>query len=476
MWRICSTCGIRTDDPGCPDGHGSTELICEDTQFPGRLQPKYMLKGQYRVDTLIGVGGMGAVYRAEHHLTNQKVAIKVLWQDLADNDAEVKRFTREARAASVLAHPNSVRVYDFGKDEPTGAIYMVMEFLDGQKLSDLLRDEPVLDPGRAVHIAAQICKALEEAHSKGLIHRDLKPDNIFLQDVSGEKDFVKVLDFGLAKFVSGNFERDNLTKTGYVVGSPEYMAPEQAIGSEVGPAADIYALGVMLYEVLTGDLPFDAETTAQVLRKHIMETPMPMTDLVDDDVPDALVEIVMRCLAKDPDDRPPTADTLRIQLLTAYDRRGRAAARAERDRTTPLETDIEAARAVFDTDEHRPMDGADDPAVIAPGAIGGSVHFPDGETHKVAASNTEHVALGGDTLKNAPTVTPAPMPQRAPTPAPVETQTHGRPRKDTVPEPPSPAVVAAGADDDGSISGWVVIAVVSALAVGLVIAGILLGA
>ena len=479
MWRICTTCGIRTDDLVCPDGHGGTELICEDTQFPGRLQPDYMLKGQYRVDTLIGVGGMAAVYRAEHHLTNQKVAVKVLWQDLADNQAEVKRFTREARAASVLAHPNTVRVYDFGQDEETGAIYMVMEFLDGRKLSDELRDNPVLDPGRAVHIAAQICKALEEAHSKGLVHRDLKPDNIFLQDVSGEKDFVKVLDFGLAKFVKGTFERANLTKTGYVVGSPEYMAPEQAIGSEVGPSVDIYALGVLMYEILTGDLPFDAETTAQVLRKHIMEQPQPMGELVDDDVPDALIEVVMRCLAKDPDDRPPSADALRIQLLTAYDRRGRAMREAAlRDSTQPIEDgDMAAARAIFDTDEHeRDDEPPTEPIVMAPGAIGGSVHFPDGETHTVAGPSAgENVEPGGDTVKNPISLRPATPVARAPTPVTSEQARDGRPRKDTVPESPSPDVIAAGGDDDGSISGWVVIAALSALALGAVIAGLLLG-
>lgn len=500
MWRICSTCGIRSDDPSCPDGHGDTELICEDSQFPGRLQRDYLLKDQYKVETLIGVGGMGAVYKAEHHLTNQKVAIKVLWQDLAGNQAEVKRFTREARAASVLSHPNTVRVYDFGKDEGSGAIYIVMEFLDGRKLSDALRDEPVLDPGRAVHIGAQVCKALEEAHSKGLIHRDLKPDNIFLQDVSGEKDFVKVLDFGLAKFVSGDFERDNLTKTGYVVGSPEYMAPEQAIGSGVGPAADIYAVGVMMYEVLTGDLPFDAETTAQVLRKHIMEQPAPMSDLVDDDVPDALIEVVMRCLAKDPDDRPPSADALRIQLLTAYDRRGRA---ARANHTEPMSEDIEsvmaaavlakdadnsgqgdpASRAIHDTDEHN-VEPADEPSVMAPSAIGGSVSFPEGsENGENSGPQSFNPAFGGDTLKNPTNLAGSARSRRPPTPVASASSggdstttggPNGRPRKDTVPEQPGSGVVAAGARSSASISGWVVIAVISALAAGAAVVAVLM--
>jgi len=489
VWRICSTCGIRTDDPHCPDGHGNTALIREDTPFPGRLDRDYLLKDQYRVDTLVGVGGMGAVYRARHELTRQSVAIKVLWRDLAENPAEVKRFTREARAASVLAHPNTVRIYDFGTDEGSGSIYMVMEFLDGLKLSDVLRDNPVLRPARAVHIAAQVCKALEEAHGKGVVHRDLKPDNIFLQEVAGENDFVKVLDFGLAKFVSGDFERDNLTKTGYVVGSPEYMAPEQAIGSEVGPAVDIYALGVMLYEILTGDLPFDAETTAQVLRKHIMEHPEPMSELVDDDVPHALSAVVMSCLAKDPHDRPASADALRKGLLSAHDRRadrrgGSAADRqADQARTQPLDNDeLAAARALLDTDEHAVHGPA---KVQAPSAIGGTVSYPigsDADSGQTPMSPptvaSDEAAFEGVTLRTAIPGTGSPqpgkrLPRRAGSPSAVP--------RDTIPEsgPDAgrPAITTAPGDgaEDPAISGWVLVAVAAALALGVVVAGLLLG-
>ena len=475
MWRICSTCGIRTDDPACPDAHGPTALIREDTPFPGRLEHGYLLKDQYRVDTLVGVGGMGAVYRARHELTHQNVAIKVLWRDLADNPLEIKRFTREARAASVLAHPNTVRIYDFGTDEPTGAIYMVMEFLDGLKLSDVLRDTPVLDPGRAVHIATQVCKALTEAHGKGVVHRDLKPDNIFVQEVAGERDFVKVLDFGLAKFFSGDFERDNLTKTGYVVGSPEYMAPEQAIGSQVGPAADIYSVGVMLYEVLTGDLPFDAETTAQVLRKHIMEHPEPMQDLVDDEVPEALIAVVMQCLLKDPAERPASADELRKLLLAAYDRR--AAFGGERGAgqdaaTERLDEDqLAAARSLLDTGEHAAGQGQ----VQAPSAIGGVVSFP---LQPQTDDEDTLFEFEGDTLRNeilAPSVGQR-LPRRAPSPLQTD-EYNGRPRKDTVPDEPQPAPPSGQAidNDEATISGWVLVAVAAALALGVVVAGLLLG-
>ena len=325
MWQICPECGYRGDETACPDDAVPLETIRETTRFPGRLWPGQVLRDQYEIGALVGVGGMGAVYRGRHRITRQDVAVKVLWRDLADRTAEVRRFKREARAASGLTHPNTVRVYDFGRDERTDSIFMVMEYLVGQKLSDAQRTEPRMSPDRAVQIVAQICKALEEAHGKNIVHRDLKPDNIFLQDVPGEKDFVKVLDFGLAKFVGGDVERDSLTRTGYVVGSPEYMSPEQAIGSDVGPAADIYSCGIMLYELLNGDLPFDAETTAQVLRQHIMDRPPPLRADGLNPIPPALERVIMRSLAKDPADRPPSAKALRELLLSAHDRRRRRA-------------------------------------------------------------------------------------------------------------------------------------------------------
>ena len=328
MWRICPNCGHRTDSYACEKDGGETRFIRTDTEFPGRLHQGDLLLEHYEVHDLIGVGGMGAVYRGQQRMTHQQVAIKVLWRDLAADPVEVRRFSREARAASLLSHPNSVRVFDFGADDRTGTLFIVMEFLVGQKLSDVLRSTPVLPPGRVVHIVTQVAKALEEAHRKGVVHRDLKPDNIFLQEIAGEKDFAKVLDFGLAKFIAGDFERDQLTRVGYVVGSPEYMAPEQASGGNVGPAADLYSLGVVLYECLTGNLPFDSNSTAEVLRMHILQGPPPLVAPSGEDLPPALVEVVLRCLAKDPSDRPASADALRIQLLQACDRRGLSVPRA----------------------------------------------------------------------------------------------------------------------------------------------------
>ncbi len=459
MWRICSSCGTRTNDLTCAHDGLDTETIRETTRFPGRLDRGQTIRGQYEVDNLIGVGGMGAVYSAEHCITKQRVAIKVLWRDLANNPAEVKRFTREARAASVLTHPNTVRVYDFGAQDDGDAIFMVMEYLHGAKLSDVLRDTPVLKPGRVVHIATQCCKALEEAHRKGIVHRDLKPDNVFLQEVAGERDFVKVLDFGLAKFVKGNFERDTLTKTGYVVGSPEYMAPEQAIGSEIGPAVDVYSLGVLMYECLTGDLPFDAETTAQVLRKHIMEAAPRMFETQQSEVPKSLERVVMQCLEKDPASRPPSAESLRIQLLKAHDRRAqhrKSGLRRVRDTQREVARTLDEARAA-------PAAGQRPSRVTAPGAVAEtpigsdvvSATVPNvrdleddadlrgrGKTTRRQITKTNV----GDSLDND-----------------VPTRIHGS--HDTTRQ--------RGQGASGPISGWLVIAVVAMIAVGIAVVALI---
>jgi serine/threonine protein kinase len=370
VWRICNQCGYRTDSQACPTDGLATEVIRAETEFPGRLHRGETLVDRFDIHDLIGVGGMGAVYSGIQRETHQRVAIKVLWQDLAKEEVEVKRFAREARATSLLAHPNAVRVFDFGQDPSTHSLFIVMEFLIGQKLSDVLRFQPQFSPVRAVHIAAQVCKALEEAHRKGIVHRDIKPDNIFLQEVAGEQDFAKILDFGLAKFISGEVERDELTRSGYVVGSPEYMAPEQAAGAHVGPLSDIYSLGVVLYEALTGKLPFEAASTAELLRRHLLEAPPPLLGQPGtEQVPPALATVVERCLAKDPLDRPHTADALRVALLTACDRRRQNLSSSF---TAPVVVAGSAQPSVH------PDDTAASSAVAAPTSVEGQVANPAG--------------------------------------------------------------------------------------------------
>ncbi|MCO4760204.1 MAG: serine/threonine protein kinase [Myxococcales bacterium] len=461
MWQICPHCGQRSDDAVCADDGVPTEKIRASTQFPGRLQNGYMLRDQYRIDGMVGVGGMGVVYRAVHSITHQPVAIKVLWRDLADNPQEVRRFTREARAASVLTHPNTVRVYDFGRDEPSDSIYMVMEYLVGRKLSDLLAEQPVLEPTRAVHIAAQVCKSLEEAHGKGIVHRDLKPDNIFLQDVAGEKDFVKVLDFGLAKFVTGDFERDNLTKTGYVVGSPEYMAPEQAIGSNVGPQADLYSLGIVLYEILTGDLPFDAVSTAQVLRKHIMDRVPDMPEDVRHSIPPKLQSVVMRCLEKDANDRPPSAEVLRIHLLQAQDRRRRG----------PSEPVVRAARRKSDlSGAHLPSAG-----VAAPGAVASAVVNPETQSMTQPTPAPEGVIMRRKGWESGGVQPTTPTPPNGETTAAVPPRDLAAEVTQGLPDDQDEAALRRLVEQESEpqVSGWMLVGIGIAAAVAVLAAAIL---
>ncbi|PIE20992.1 MAG: hypothetical protein CSA66_00225 [Proteobacteria bacterium] len=239
--------------------------------FIGRV-----IGGQYRVDDKIGEGGMGAVYRATQLAVSRSVAIKVLRAHVPEIDkaALVHRFRREAMSTSKLRHPNTVSVYDFGETED-GTLYMVLELLDGVTLTELVERHAPLPPERVAYIGKQIAKSLAEAHECGIVHRDLKPDNIFICDYHGDADFTKVMDFGIARLLSGDDARD-VTRTGMMVGTPRYIAPEQAMAKKVGPPADLYALGVILYEMLTGRAPFDEESAMALALAHINEPVPPL--------------------------------------------------------------------------------------------------------------------------------------------------------------------------------------------------------
>jgi serine/threonine-protein kinase len=226
------------------------------------------LEGRYRVLRVIGEGGMGIVYEGEHVLIERRVAIKVLRDDFCKRADVVERFRREAKSASRIGHPNIVDVLDFG-ETPTGASYFVMEMLHGEDLADVLAREGALSPERAALIVYQCCHALAAAHDKGIVHRDLKPENIFLIERDGSADFVKIVDFGVAKMSEQEVSSPRrLTRSGMIFGTPEYMSPEQAIGQAPDHRADIYALGVTLYELLTGRVPFQGESFMSVLSKH----------------------------------------------------------------------------------------------------------------------------------------------------------------------------------------------------------------
>jgi eukaryotic-like serine/threonine-protein kinase len=226
------------------------------------------LDGRYRLLRVIGEGGMGIVYEGEHVLIERRVAVKVLREDFCKRADVVERFRREAKSASRIGHPNIVDVLDFG-ETPGGASYFVMEMLHGEDLADVLARTGALAPQRAALIAYQCCHALAAAHDKGIVHRDLKPENIFLIEREGAPDFVKIVDFGVAKMSDQEVSSPRkLTRSGMIFGTPEYMSPEQAAGHLPDHRVDIYALGVTLYELLTGRVPFEGESFMSVLSKH----------------------------------------------------------------------------------------------------------------------------------------------------------------------------------------------------------------
>ncbi|MGB3049679.1 MAG: serine/threonine-protein kinase [Polyangiales bacterium] len=261
--------------------------------------------GQFRIVEKIGKGGMGAVYRAEQPDMNRYVAIKILHSRYLTRSDLVSRFRREARAMSQLSHPNTARVFLYGQLDD-GACYFVMEHLVGQNLAQMVRAEGAMKPKRAVRIMTQVCGALEEAHQAGIIHRDLKPENIFVTSQGGIRDFPKVLDFGLAKVTERQMRPGSmvLTQQGMVFGTPEFMSPEQAHGNTLDARSDIYSLGVILYELLTGKLPFDAKQPIEYIQLHVNATPIPFSQrLPDARFPPGLEEVVMAALAKKPKER-----------------------------------------------------------------------------------------------------------------------------------------------------------------------------
>ena len=289
-----------------------------------------MLSGRYRLIEIIGRGGMGAVYRAHHILMDKPVAVKVLRQELASDTEAVARFHREARSASRLDHEHIIRVSDFGQTDD-GLLFLIMELLDGENLAEVVRRGP-LPWRRAAGIARDVALGLSHAHEQGVIHRDLKPENIVLVRRGKSRQLVKVLDFGLAKLIShsprgdGDAEPDiavqSLTRTGVVFGTPEYMSPEQAEGRSLDPRTDLYALGVVLYQMLSGTLPFTASTFLALIAKTVNEPPPPLrSHAASQSLPADLESLVLSCLAKSAEDRPESAECIAEtleQILAAF--------------------------------------------------------------------------------------------------------------------------------------------------------------
>jgi serine/threonine protein kinase len=310
---------------------------------------------------------MGRVYRARQVGLDRAVALKVLLPSLAADEELVARFHREMRATTAIEHPNTVRVYDYGTAED-GQLFLALEFLEGRTLDDVIVDDAPLEPARAAHIARGIARALAAAHHHSIVHRDLKPENVMLVERYGRRDFVKVLDFGLARLTEAS-EDDALTATGIRVGSPMYMAPEYIEHFTVAPPADLYALGVLLYQLLTGRTPFRGRPY-ELLTKHISEEPEPPSKYAP--VPQWLEAMTLQLLAKKPADRPKDAEAV-VQYLEKWapeaDADAEALATETRARSTERSRERSKEPATQDraraSQEAEPVSGGSSSAVLA---------------------------------------------------------------------------------------------------------------
>lgn len=295
--KTCPKCGVEYPDTTtlCPaDG---IALEKTDDSLLGKT-----LAGKYRIDERLSEGGMGTVYRGTHVLMDKTVAVKVLRPSLAADEKIVARFSREARAASRISHPNALSVTDFGEDEG-GIVFLVMEYLSGKTLKQVIREEGPLPLNRVVSIMRQVGDALGAAHEQGVVHRDLKSDNIMLLNIAGG-EHAKVLDFGIAKINEPEGEFDGgLTAPNLVIGTPQYMSPEQCSQStDIDARSDIYSFGVILYEMLVGHVPFSGESSTNVMMKHLQE-PVPSVLEERTDIPPAIGRVVTRAMAKLPENR-----------------------------------------------------------------------------------------------------------------------------------------------------------------------------
>lgn len=313
---LCSKCGSPNPKDTVFCGKCGTRLVDENTSVTHEDPLIGSFVGdRFLVHEKLGEGGMGIVYRAEQTAIQREVALKVLHANLTQDESLHARFQNEAAASSRLNHPNTITIYDFGKTK-SNSLYIAMEFIKGRSLDDEIQENGPMDPKRACNIAIQICGSLQDAHDNNIVHRDLKPENVMLCRRGSEKDVVKVLDFGIAKILEDEStdQRKALTKTGMVFGTPQYMSPEQIRGEKVDNRTDIYSLGVILYQMLRGTLPFNADTPMGLLTKHLMDTPEP---LESHGIPKEIDGVVMKTLEKEPSLRPSSMKELSDLLAAA---------------------------------------------------------------------------------------------------------------------------------------------------------------
>ena len=373
-----------------------------------------ILDGRYKIEGLLGEGGMGVVYRAKHTALGKSLAVKVLRAEVSKDTEIVTRFRQEAQSATAIGNEHIIDISDFGA-LPDGSTYFVMEFLDGVSLSGALDEQRPLPVSRTIHIAKQLCDALGAAHERGIVHRDLKPDNIYLVHRSSDNDFVKVLDFGIAK-VGGASSK--LTRAGQVFGTPHYMSPEQCQGAEIDQRTDIYALGIIFYEMSAGRVPFDADNLMGILTKHLYEQPTPIRDLPTSvDVNPELESVILKALAKKVENRYQSMAEMRADLERIEAGTATSAAMEAHERSAVSGRSDGAARTAMSVELGGEIPGAGKSKM--PLIVGGIA--------ALALLGGAAVMLGGAPKKNdaAAAATPAvlaapvPAPAVAPVPAPV---------------------------------------------------------
>jgi serine/threonine protein kinase len=344
--KSCPTCGREYADTNtlCPADGAVLKRAAGDDRLVGQV-----LASKYRIEEKIDEGGMGCVYRATHVLMEKTVAVKVLHPALAADDKIVARFTREAKAASRISHPHAINVTDFGESE-NGVVYLVMEYLRGRTLKEIVRSEGPMPLARVVEIVRQVSGALEAAHAEGVVHRDLKSDNIMLEETAGG-DWAKVLDFGIAKIqqtAQSVHETDpGLTSPNLIIGTPQYMSPEQCSqASDIDTRSDIYSFGVILYEMLAGHVPFTGDSPTAIMMKHLQEPPPSILE-ERGDLPAGVGRVIARSLAKRPEERYQKAGEL-------YDELNAAAAEAPGPLTSAVPPAVLTGRVIVPTGANEP--------------------------------------------------------------------------------------------------------------------------
>jgi serine/threonine-protein kinase len=433
--KICTTCGNQWPDETkfCPNDGSTLRSAGGAADLIGSV-----IADRYHILKKLGEGGMGAVYLGEHVKMGRKSAIKVMTQSMANDPDAIARFNREAANAARISHSNVCAIYDFGETKD-GMIYLAMEFIEGEALTDLIEREGALAPGRAASIIEQAGHALQAAHDLGIVHRDLKPDNIMLARSRGGADVVKVVDFGIAKAMSGE-EGQKVTKTGLVVGTPEYMSPEQLSGDKLDGRSDIYSLALVFYRMLTGTLPFQADSAQETMIKRLTDDPLPLNRAAPGkNFPDSLQRVMDRALARMPGDRYTSAaefarDAVRAvggmaaaaapavdtegatQLISAVPAPGAAQPRAAGRRTVTPDTPVAVAPPTRASSATRAAPPRKTPvvaiaasvAVLAVGGVAAAVMMKGGGTGNASADSTAGAppVVTGDTSSGAGAANP----------------------------------------------------------------------